>query len=62
MGTRKGIFRFDKKGAGWEQAGGEKLVMGSTTGSVWVSGDQGDRWESLSAHLPPVYCVRFEEG
>lgn len=38
---------------------GERLVMGSTTGSLWVSEDQGDSWTQLSAHLPPVYCVRF---
>lgn len=38
---------------------GELLVMGSTTGSLWVSEDQGDSWTQLSAHLPPVYVVRF---
>ncbi len=39
---------------------GEKLLMGSTTGSLWISEDQGELWEQISAHLPPVYCVRFE--
>lgn len=38
---------------------GETLAFGSTTGSVWISEDGGDRWERLSAELPPVYCVRF---
>ena len=38
---------------------GDLLVMGSTTGSLWISEDQGDTWELLTAHLPPVYCVRF---
>ncbi len=38
---------------------GERLVMGSTTGSLWAGEEQGDRWRQLSAHLPPVYCVRF---
>ena len=38
---------------------GDRLVMGSTTGALWVSEDQGDSWELLTAHLPPVYCVRF---
>ena len=38
---------------------GERLVMGSTTGSVWVSEDSGDSWKLLSSHLPPIYCVRF---
>jgi hypothetical protein len=38
---------------------GERLVMGSTTGSMWISEDQGDSWSCLSTHLPPIYCVRF---
>ena len=38
---------------------GTTLAMGSTTGALWVSDNGGDHWELLSAHLPPVYCVRF---
>jgi photosystem II stability/assembly factor-like uncharacterized protein len=40
---------------------GNKLVMASTTGSVWISEDQGDSWQTLPAYLPPVYCARFEQ-
>ena len=40
---------------------GERLAFGSTTGSLWVSEDGGDSWQTLSAHLPPVYAVRFEK-
>jgi hypothetical protein len=39
---------------------GEHLVFGSTTGSVWASADGGDSWNAVSANLPPVYAVRFE--
>lgn len=39
---------------------GERLAFASTTGSLWVSDDQGDSWQAVSRHLPPVYCVRFE--
>lgn len=39
---------------------GERLAFGSTTGSLWVSEDQGDSWYTVSEHLPPVLCVRFE--
>ena len=35
------------------------LVMGSTTGALWVSEDGGDSWQLITAHLPPIYCVRF---
>jgi hypothetical protein len=38
---------------------GTKLAFGSTTGSLWVSEDQGDSWQTVSQHLPPVYAVRF---
>jgi hypothetical protein len=41
---------------------GERLAMGSTTGSAWVTEDGGDHWECLSTHLPPIRCVRFSEG
>lgn len=39
---------------------GERLAFGSTTGSLWVSEDQGESWQTVSKHLPPVLCVRFE--
>lgn len=41
---------------------GDRLAFGSTTGSVWMSENGGDSWETLSANLPPVYAVRFEKG
>jgi hypothetical protein len=39
---------------------GERLMFGSTTGNLWVSGDGGDSWEQLFGTLPPVYCVEWE--
>ncbi|MEQ1576133.1 MAG: hypothetical protein ABL894_00635 [Hyphomicrobium sp.] len=41
---------------------GNCLAMGSTTGNVWISENQGDQWIEAASHLPPVYCVRFIEG
>jgi hypothetical protein len=38
---------------------GRRLAFGSTTGSCWISEDQGDSWRCLAEHLPPIYCVRF---
>jgi hypothetical protein len=38
---------------------GDRLAFGSTTGGLWVSEDQGDSWQCVSAHLPPVNAVRF---
>jgi photosystem II stability/assembly factor-like uncharacterized protein len=38
---------------------GRRLAFGSTTGSLWVSEDQGDSWRTVAQHLPPIYSVRF---
>jgi len=40
-------------------ASGDRLAMGSTTGSLWISEDGGDSWQTVSTHLPPIHCVRF---
>lgn len=40
-------------------AAGERLAIGSTTGGLWISDNRGDAWQCISAHLPPVYAVRF---
>jgi len=38
---------------------GDRLAMGSTTGNLWVSENGGEGWTQLSAHLPPIACLRF---
>ena len=38
---------------------GKRLAIGSTTGGLWMSDDGGESWRCLSAHLPPIYAVRF---
>jgi hypothetical protein len=35
------------------------LLMGSTSGGVWMSDDGGDRWRTVSNTMPPVYAVCF---
>jgi hypothetical protein len=40
---------------------GDRLMFGSTTGSVWASDNGGDSWQTVSSNLPPVYAVRFEK-
>jgi photosystem II stability/assembly factor-like uncharacterized protein len=41
---------------------GDRLVFGSTTGSVWISEDGGDSWKEVSSNLPPVYAVKFAKA
>ncbi len=38
---------------------GNCLAFGSTTGNLWFTDNQGDSWQHLSGHLPPVYCLQF---
>ena len=38
---------------------GDRLMFGSTTGNLWVSEDQGESWQTVANHLPPIYCVKF---
>jgi hypothetical protein len=38
---------------------GKTLLMASTTGSVWLSANGGDYWQTISSNMPPVYAVRF---
>jgi hypothetical protein len=41
---------------------GEALAFGSTTGSLWVSEDSGESWQTVSSNLPPIHSVRFERA
>jgi hypothetical protein len=38
---------------------GAALAIGSTTGGLWVSCDEGDSWQCVSTNLPPIHAVRF---
>lgn len=38
---------------------GDTLAFGSTTGNLYVSEDQGEHWQAVTHHLPPIYVVRF---
>ncbi|MBM3607984.1 MAG: exo-alpha-sialidase [Alphaproteobacteria bacterium] len=38
---------------------GEWLVMGLTTGGLWISENEGDDWIEVTHTLPPVYATRF---
>jgi hypothetical protein len=38
---------------------GDRLAFGSTTGSLWITENGGDAWTHVTAHLPPIYAVRW---
>ncbi len=39
---------------------GRRLAMGSTTGGLWVSEDEGESWNCVSQDLPPIHGIRFD--
>ncbi len=41
---------------------GQRLVMGSTTGNLWISDNAGENWTQLSAYLPPIAAVAFAQS
>ena len=40
---------------------GDRLAFGSTTGSLWLSENAGDSWQTWSLNLPAIHAVRFEK-
>jgi hypothetical protein len=41
---------------------GERLVFGTTTGSLFATDDGGESWTLVATHLPPIHAVHLIEG
>ena len=56
-----GVMGFPMAGHLVKKGGHEVTVYNRTFAKAekWVSENGGDSWMHLSAHLPPVYAVRF---
>jgi hypothetical protein len=37
------------------------LYFGTTSGELWLSRDEGNRWASIARHLPEIYAVETAE-
>lgn len=37
----------------------ERFAMGSTTGNLWIGDGNGERWQAVANHLPPIACVAW---
>jgi hypothetical protein len=72
--TRDGGASFEELGRGLPQEyaydliyrhalvvdnSGDCLAMGSTTGSLWISTNQGDEWAVVNNHLPPIAALSW---
>jgi hypothetical protein len=33
------------------------IYLGTTTGEVWGSRDEGESWRQIASHLPPVLAI-----
>ncbi len=40
---------------------GDSLAFGTTTGNLYLSDNQGEKWELLNANLPMIHSVEFAE-
>lgn len=38
---------------------GDRLAFGSTTGGLWTTDNQGDRWTQAPVRLAPIHAVKF---
>jgi hypothetical protein len=38
------------------------LYFGTTSGELWMSRDEGNRWTSIARHLPEIYAVEVAEA
>jgi hypothetical protein len=37
------------------------LYLGTTTGEIWASGDEGESWRQVASHLPQVLALEVLE-
>ena len=59
-GVTSALFALRRQGARLAvDDTGRSLAFGTTTGSCWVTDDQGDTWAALPERLPPVHAVCF---
>lgn len=33
------------------------VYFGTSSGSLWMSADEGENWSMIAQHLPPIYAV-----
>lgn len=41
---------------------GDRVAIGSTTGGLWISEDQGGRWTAPALRLPPIHALTFADS
>lgn len=55
--AEQGWFTVKRQAFCGDRADPQGLYLGTTGGEVWMSGDEGDSWRQVCAHLPEIYSV-----
>ena len=53
----QGWFTVKRQAFCADAASPQGLYLGTTGGEVWMSGDEGETWRAIAAHLPEIYSV-----
>ena len=55
--TEQGWFTVKRQAFCGDRADPQGLYLGTTGGELWMSGDEGENWRQIAAHLPEIYSV-----
>jgi len=55
--AEQGWFTVKRQAFCGDRGDPQGLYLGTTGGEVWMSGDEGDSWRQVCAHLPEIYSV-----
>ncbi len=55
--AEQGWFTVKRQAFCGDAGSPQGLYLGTTGGEVWMSGDEGESWRQIAAHLPEIYSV-----
>ena len=55
--TEQGWFTVKRQAFCGDRSDPMGLYLGATNGEIWMSGDEGESWRRIAAHLPEIYSV-----
>lgn len=55
--AEQGWFTVKRQAFCGDRGDPQGLYLGTTSGEVWMTGDEGENWRQICAHLPEIYSV-----
>jgi photosystem II stability/assembly factor-like uncharacterized protein len=55
--AEQGWFTVKRQAFCADMGAPQGLYLGTTGGEIWMSGDEGESWRQIAAHLPEIYSV-----